>query len=728
MSPRPAILALVMMAPLAIIPATMTHADLGIEFMVPVLADEDEQQDALQVQQPEEVRSSRPDGFVHDVTVARTPQDAINSVAQRLRNEGDDGASWIEINGQMAVVSSGSGSWDTSIANPNLQLIEQRLAWMQAAMGAKSAMARFIQGASVASKERINEELSTRDTDTLSRINSRRELQEDITSSTSAFLRGAMLYELVEDTEAGSVSVTLVSTPGSQQLLQVRGSGVSGARDLKQGLQALTAEIRAGVVPPTGGRFLENPSTGAWTWVAFGAEPVDPTRTGRVRQLAVENAQRTARLRAERAMLALLRGESLVEEDVLDARYQEILSQTDDLLTRTSDLDVEKLSDQATSSTRSAVASGQLPAGLRSFKMQGAAGIWQYCVLTYEPQSWQTPTDPTQSAPQQVPDQQKPDADVFKVSSDSEGIQILAAGTGATREAAIKSALLEAISMVNGALVEGQTETRQIYETAIKEFEGRLGRNVSSQSISSESIETTSNGLVTRYRILDEGELPPEAPERAAGDNFQVSIQAEVAVFDPDNPRPTGRPTIAVLPMQIVSFMQPPDRNPMTPSEVRTYLTDNITRDLVRRNEFKVLDERYVQELEAQRKQIMDQVREGNADMREVLKLGQELTADYLIMGTVESLNNQKWRRLVKIRDSYETREMLNVNIQMQLVNVSTGEIVWTDHYRNSWDTIELASRDKEDRALPSVIFGMNVASEAIQNSLQDYLDSRKKE
>ena len=159
MSPRPTILALVMMAPLAIIPATFTHADLGIEFKMPILADADAQQTALEVQQPDEVRQMLPDGFAHDVTVARTAQDAINAVAHRLRNSGVDSASWIEINGQMGVVSRGSGSWDTSIANPKLQLIEQRLAWMQAAMDAKSTMARFIQGASVASKERINEEM-----------------------------------------------------------------------------------------------------------------------------------------------------------------------------------------------------------------------------------------------------------------------------------------------------------------------------------------------------------------------------------------------------------------------------------------------------------------------------------------------------------------------------------------------------------------------------------------
>ena len=713
-----------MMAPLAIIPATFTHADLGIEFKMPILADTDGQQKALEVQQPDEVRQIIPDGFVHDVTVARTAQDAINAVAHRLRNSGDHDASWIEIDGQMGVVSTGSGSWDTTIANSKLQLIEQRLAWMQAAMDARSTMARFIQGASVASKERIDEELSTRDTDTLSRLNSRRELKEDITSGVSTFLRGAMLYGIDEDPGTGTVSVTLVSTPGSQQLLQTRGSGVSGARNLKQAVQALTAEIRAGVIPPTGGRFLENPTTGEWTWVAFGAEPVDPGRTGRVRQVAVENAQRIARLRAERAMLALLNGESISEEDVLDARYQEILTQTDDLLSRTSDLEVEKLADQSTSTTRRAAASGQLPSGVGSFKVEGASGIWQYCVLTYEPLAGQSGsmTSPSASRIEGL----EPDGDALRVPAGAEGIQVLASGTGDTRELAIKRALLEAVSMVNGSIVQGQTEATQTYAEAIEQFKGLLSKDVSSQSISSESIDTTSNGLVTGYRILQEGPLPPEAPERAAGHNFRVAIQAEVAVFDPEDPRPGGKPTIAVLPMQVMNFVQSPDRTPLSIAEVRNYLADNINRDLVKCGEFKVLDQRYLKKIEEERQQIVDRVREGKADMKEIIKLGHELTADYLVLGTVENLYNQKRRQRVKIRDSYETMETLNVNIQMQLVNVATGEITWTDHYHRTWDTIQLASRSPEDRSLPPVIYGMNMASGVFQDSLQSYLDSRK--
>ena len=112
--------------------------------------------------------------------------------------------------------------------------------------------------------------------------------------------------------------------------------------------------------------------------------------------------------------------------------------------------------------------------------------------------------------------------------------------------------------------------------------------------------------------------------------------------------------------------------------------------------------------------------------MKEIIKLGHELTADYLVLGTVENLYNQKRRQRVKIRDSYETMETLNVNIQMQLVNVATGEITWTDHYHRTWDTIQLASRSPEDRSLAPVIYGMNMASGVFQDSLQSYLDSRK--
>ena len=140
------------------------------------------------------------------MTQAATPQDAINAAARNLKRVKTDGAAWIEIDRQIGVVATGSSSWDPKKINPMLRLREQRLAWMNATLKAKAAMAKFIKGASVSGIERMTEELSTRDTETLSRIESRREGIEETSSVASAFVRGAVLYELDEDAEAGRVA------------------------------------------------------------------------------------------------------------------------------------------------------------------------------------------------------------------------------------------------------------------------------------------------------------------------------------------------------------------------------------------------------------------------------------------------------------------------------------------------------------------------------------------
>ncbi|MCH2134237.1 MAG: penicillin-binding protein activator LpoB [Phycisphaerales bacterium] len=754
------------------LPSMTAMADLGLEFHMPVLAglnDPVVEQETLTIQEPEAVTEVTPPGFSSPVTQAASPQDAINAASRNLQSVETDGATWIEIDGQLGVVATGSSSWDPELANPQLRLREQRLAWMTASLNARTAMARFVEGVSVAGQERLADELTTRDTETLSGIESRREGTEEISSTASAVLRGAVLYELDEDASAGRVTVTLVSTPATQGLTQARGSGIAGARNLAHARDIMIAELRSGVVPPTGGRLLET-ADGTRAWIAFGADTVAPGRTGRLRQVEMENARRTARLRAERAMVAILEGESIAEDDVLDARYEEVMSQTDDLLARTSDTETQRLSEQATESTRRSVASGAVPPGVDSVSLESPDGTWQYVMLVHgierepaaapparlpgpsvpsgTPQA--TPSQPSAPAPPRTPTQQPapptPPAEMPAPPSAPSAVPpgsappaapqqqgagnriVEAAGTGATRELAIKNALLEAVSMVNGTLVNGETIASQKYKDAIEDFNGRANRRTSSDSLSNESIRTTSSGLVSSYAIISEGPLAENAAERAHGDTFAVRIRADVPVFDPSTPRAGGRPTIAVLPLRVAKISLPADEQRISNNRVANYFTAIVNRDLVRDRTFTVLDEKYLRALDSKRAEMLDRIQDGRADNREILKFGRELTADYVLVGTLEDLTFKKWRQYVKLRDVYENRQQLTVDLEMRLINISTGAVEWMDHYSNDWNSVQLAQRRGEDRTLSPTRFAMVKAGEAIEASLMDYIRSRKKD
>ncbi|MEE2907876.1 MAG: hypothetical protein VX527_08595 [Planctomycetota bacterium] len=703
--------------------ALPVRGDLGLEFQVPVLAgiqNPNLDRTLSIVQEPSKVTEVTPTGFERPVTEAATAQDAINAAANRLKLNNTDGAAWVDVNGKIGVVASGTSSWNPRQDNVQLRIYDQRFAWMNAALKAKTSMARFINGASVAGRERLSEELASRDTATLSQLKSNREATEHIASVASVFLQGAVVYEMNEDTTTGQVTITLVSTPGTQDLMQSQSSDFSGVSNTVQATNMLLAEIRAGTVPPTGGRLLENPINGTQTWIAYGSDPISPSQTGPLRNAAVEAARNVARLRAQRAMVAMLRGEAISEEDVLDARFEEIHTQTDDLLIRTSDVESTQHSEHATESTRASVASGQLPPGVKSFNLESLDGSWQYVVLVYDSNPSSTSTAPsTPVTPAPTP----------PVATASGTVRIVdASGVGDTRAQALKKALLEAVSQVNGALVNGDTLTSRKYEDAIEDFNGLSSQRINAESISTESITMTSGGLVTGYTIISEGPLSAGAAERTHGDTYSVRIQAQVPIFDPENPRPGARPTIAVLPLRVAKVSMPPDEQRMSAMRVANTFTSAFNRDLVRSKVFTVLDEKYLRTLDAKRNQMIERVHNGQAGMQEILKLGHELTADFVLVGTLEDLTYKKWRQFVEVRNAYESRKQVTIDLDVRLINVTTGQIEWTDHYSNEWDTVQLSQRQGDDRSLSPVRFAMTKAGKALEKSLIQYLASQPKE
>ncbi|MBG84717.1 MAG: hypothetical protein CMJ40_09245 [Phycisphaerae bacterium] len=713
--------------------APIAMADIGIEFEIPALAglkDPDAAALALRINDPEGVTKSTPAGFSSPVIKASSAQDAINAAANQLQASGRNGASWIEIDGEIGIVSMGSAPWDSARMNPMLRLREQRLAWMEATMYAKSSMARFVEGASVRANEQLNKELSTRDTETLSQIESRNESSERITSSVSSVLRGATIYSVSEDADAGRVSVTLVSTPGSQSLGQIRNSEITGTRDIQQSLNTMVAEIRSGIVAPTGGRLLENPINGKRAWVAFGSAVVNPQRTGALREAELDSARRTARIRAERAMVSILMGEAISEDDLLDSRYRKIQSRMDDFLAKTSDEKSETLSEQVTESNRKSVANGQLPPNISSFELESPDGSWQYSILVHGLQSDDFKSDaPKLTRPDRMtPAESSPSEEITTPSEASGDQAIITRGTGPTVNMAIKDALMKAISQVNGTLITGDTVSTRKYEDAIKDFDGLTEQSTTSQVISGEMIQTTSGGLVDSYRILEEGSLTSADPEWSQGDRFFARIQSVIPVFDPNDPRPGGRPTIAVLPLALGNIQLPEGDRRLTGTRIADTLTSSMTADLIRNDRYTVLDEKYLQRLDRMRDRILERIRSGQADLGEFLKIGRELTADYVLVGTLEDLTFRQWREYLNVRKTYETRQEVAIDIEMRLINVATGEIEWMKRFDQSWNHLDLMKRSGAERNDSPIQFAVDRALGQIDQSLMSYLNSLPRE
>ena len=85
-------------------------------------------------------------------------------------------------------------------------------------------------------------------------------------------------------------------------------------------------------------------------------------------------------------------------------------------------------------------------------------------------------------------------------------------------------------------------------------------------------------------------------------------------------------------------------------SAVSQELSNGISTYLVQTRKFTVLDRQYQDQLSSERKLLSS----GNVPTTELVKIGQQLFADYMLVGTVNSLNIRKVSRIIFFTKLYQ--------------------------------------------------------------------------
>ena len=239
-------------------------------------------------------------------TTAPTLQDAINAIVEKPKT----GCQFVRITGQpgATLVATGMGTYSLTYENVMASRIEQRNAYVQALMRAKDEMARTLsgisfEGANYFEQGSVSETNSSRTLNNISTSISERQKQW-----ASAVLKGYVTYA-VQDDGNGKIYVTIVSSPKTRG--QYSRNGVEGitASNIRDGLNAVIAEIRKGLVPPVGGRIIEVPDTGEVAWVGFGSSVVRLDPEPDVQAELELQAEQIAGLRAVDGLAGIILGD-----------------------------------------------------------------------------------------------------------------------------------------------------------------------------------------------------------------------------------------------------------------------------------------------------------------------------------------------------------------------------------------------------------------------------------
>ena len=233
-------------------------------------------------------------------------------------------------------------------------------------------------------------------------------------------------------------------------------------------------------------------------------------------------------------------------------------------------------------------------------------------------------------------------------------------GMGSSLNHAIYDALDEAIGRVNGKSIESR---KQLDSVEVSEVNNDKEDYYAAEAVQ-QKIKTATKGVVDGYEILS-------SSQREDG-LWQVTISVTVVKFIQKD---SNRKRIAVFPLQLGSGAFLVNGSPVNKDRVGRVATQNLASTLVQSRKFTVLDREYIKETVGEQGLALS----ANSPVSEMARLGQEMVADFILVGTLENIGFAE--KKVKMQSSGRelTSRQGSVELSVRLIDVSTREIVFSD-------------------------------------------------
>ena len=231
-------------------------------------------------------------------------------------------------------------------------------------------------------------------------------------------------------------------------------------------------------------------------------------------------------------------------------------------------------------------------------------------------------------------------------------------GIGENYKMALRDALREAISQVNGVT----QETNSVIQTIEQSISDNQGDDNYSSTNFQEMIKEKSKGSVKTYEIIREG--------KNLDGLYEVEIKATIAKFALS--KSANRKRIAILP-----FRQTIENSSIDPSRSTRMLNQALTNYLVQTRKFTVLDRDFDDEVLSELENLNE-----SSNIEDQAKIGQKLFADYILVGRLETFDVQEVEK--KYLTSDQTRKIKTgmIDFNYRVIDVPTKQIKYASNLR----------------------------------------------
>jgi hypothetical protein len=231
-------------------------------------------------------------------------------------------------------------------------------------------------------------------------------------------------------------------------------------------------------------------------------------------------------------------------------------------------------------------------------------------------------------------------------------------GIGENYKMALRDALREAISQVNGVT----QETSSIINTIEKSISGNEGDENFSSTNFQELIKEKSKGSVKSYEILNKS--------KNLDGLYEIEIKATIAKFALT--KDANRKRIAILP-----FRQTIESSSIDPSRSTRMLNQSLTNYLVQTRKFTVLDRDFDDEVLSELNNLNE-----SSNIEDQAKIGQKLFADYIVVGRLETFDVQEIEKKYLTSDRIKKTTTGMIDFNYRIIDVPTKQIKYASKLR----------------------------------------------
>lgn len=246
--------------------------------------------------------------------------------------------------------------------------------------------------------------------------------------------------------------------------------------------------------------------------------------------------------------------------------------------------------------------------------------------------------------------------------------QVTVMGTGASRQAATVDGLIRAVGQVTGTAIEADQQMDQSYRELVLQVEGDTSQTAAMSETIASKILLTTRGIVERYQVLS-------ATRDEESGLWEAELLVDIARWEPTgDSNQLKRPNLAVIPFHAREGAYNFGRR-LPAAELARQLNQRLVSEFVQSRKFAIVGREYGKAVADERAFILS----GNAAMTEYARIGQQLGADLLVVGSITAADlstHSVWSETLK---ENLTGVSASFSIDFRVIEFATRQIKWSN-------------------------------------------------